>query len=162
MREGEDMTAVSLNERRLQSRITELEATIARLSCLRAVLHLSEDREPSIFVDEGITVYWVDEAVPHDRIFRAEPHPIPEGMLVGPVGEIDLTEADIEAAHRAADAIGKPRLHVVGTGDPQDVPVSAVRGAISAMSAALAQHEEAVEKLRADIARLQAQYGGVL
>lgn len=152
------MTTISLTEKRLMAKLAEIE----RRPQPRAVLHFDDRGEPSLYADDGVTVYWVDERVPHDRIFRSRPVPIPVGMLDGPIGESDLTDEQLEAARVAAEAIVNPTLYVVGEGDPQDVPAESVRAALEAMERALAEAEARAEDLRGNISKLRAQYGRVL
>ena len=67
------MTTISLTEKRLMAKLAEIE----RRPQPRAVLHFDDRGEPSLYADDGVTVYWVDERVPHDRIFRSRPAPPP-------------------------------------------------------------------------------------
>lgn len=152
------MTTISLTEKRLMAKLAEIE----RRPQPRAVLHFDDRGEPSIYADEDVSVYWVDERVPHDRIFRSGPVPIPPGMLDGPICESDLTDEQIEAAREVAESIVNPTLYVVGEDDPQDVPAESVRAAIETMEGALAEAEARAEALRGNIAKLRAQYGRVL
>lgn len=72
------MTTISLTEKRLMAKLAEIE----RRPQPRAVLHFDDRGEPSLYADDGVTVYWVDERVPHDRIFRSRPVPIPVGDAI--------------------------------------------------------------------------------
>jgi hypothetical protein len=85
------------------------------------VIHQDEQGEITVFSDDGVTIFWVDERAPDDRVYEMTRHPIPSGMLHGPVGRHkDGSSADAKAhalvpsptrtAESRAKAIAKLRL----------------------------------------------------
>ena len=71
----------------------------------RIVIHYDEAGEMSVHADAGIDVFYVDENVPRDRIYRANPEPIPDDMLTGPIGHRADGSPAAYAAHIAAEEI---------------------------------------------------------
>ncbi|MCW2309703.1 hypothetical protein [Rhodobium gokarnense] len=80
----------------------------------RVVIWQDGDRWLTVFADEGVEVFWVDEGAKADRTYKMTPSPVPEGLLDDEYGYADDGSAASIRANRAMAAIeGRPFLQAV-------------------------------------------------
>ncbi|WP_162784721.1 hypothetical protein [Paracoccus suum] len=70
---------------------------------LRVAINVNIGGDFEVFADEGVEVICVCDFAEDDRLYRASPRPIPEGMLDGPIGHA----GDGSRAERLAHAVSK-------------------------------------------------------
>lgn len=83
----------------------------------RVVIHIDENGSQRVFSDGDVEVFFVDEGCPRDRVYRASPNPVPDGMIYGCIGHMDDgTPMDLRAKVFAAELSGASHLSLVDGG----------------------------------------------
>jgi len=84
------------------------------------VLHTDETGNVTVYADKGVRVVWCSELSPNDRLYLADPAPIPDGLLDGALGFAgDRSPPAARASRAIREAYGLPILDVVPDG-PED------------------------------------------
>lgn len=80
----------------------------------RVVIYTDHHGNWSVQADEGVTVYSIVELVPDDRVYRMEPDPIDETLLIGEVHhKNDGSPAAARISKAVKEANGIPFLEPV-------------------------------------------------
>lgn len=78
------------------------------------VFYTDEHGNISSYANGDVEVLWVSDLTPGDRIYRADPDPIPKGMIDGPIGSsFDGSPAMIRLERGIKEAFGESPLTVV-------------------------------------------------
>lgn len=81
---------------------------------MKAVVHQDENGEITIYADDGIEVFWVDDRSSFDRIYRMDHRNIPEGMLDGIAGKSgDGSQGAVRLNAIMSEIEGRPHLRPV-------------------------------------------------
>jgi len=78
------------------------------------VLHTDETGNITVYADKGVRVVWCSDLAPNDRMYQADPAPIPDGLLDGYMGfSGDRSPPAARASRAIREAYGLPMLDVV-------------------------------------------------
>lgn len=80
----------------------------------KVVLYAAENGNVTVYFDEGVQVFWVDDRAPQDRVYEMSQRDVPDGLVDGPVGRAgDGSPAEARAFRAVAEHCGERHLKPV-------------------------------------------------